>query len=137
MSQDCFQIQLSVKCLQNTLVLIDCLGVPAPVRFYAVWYLSDIHNICADRSLNWATPLSIRTGVTPDISAPIQFKFWNKLLVLDTEASWPASKEKTVQYLGVAHNIGDVLTFLVYDEASRFVLARSVLRPGDNNKRVT
>ena len=56
---------------------------------------------------------------------------------MDTEATWPASKEKPVRYLGVAHNVGDVLTFLVYDEASRFVLARSVLRPAENYTRVT
>ena len=62
-------------------------------------------------------------GVTPDISAHIQFQFWDKLLVLDTEATWPASKEQPVRYLGMVHNIGDVLTFLVYDETSCFVLA--------------
>ena len=56
---------------------------------------------------------------------------------MDTEATWPASKEKPVRYLGVAHNIGDILTFLVYDEASHFVLARSVLRPAERNARVT
>ena len=42
-----------------------------------------------------------------------------------------------MRYLGVAQNVGDVLTFLVYDEASRFVLAQSVLHPAENNKRVT
>ena len=93
--------------------MMNRLGVPAPLWFYMLKYLSDIHNICADKTLNWQTPLSVRTGVTPDISADIQFQFWQKLLVLDTEEKWPASKEKPVRYLGVAHNIGDHLTFLV------------------------
>ena len=87
----------AIKWLKETsLVLMDCLGVPAPLWFYAIRYLSDIHNICADRTLNWATPLSIQTGVTPDISVHLQFKFWDKLLVLDTEETWPASKEKPI-----------------------------------------
>ena len=115
---------------------MDHLGIPAPLWYYMLKYLADIHNICADKTLNWKTPLSLRTGVTPDISAYLQFQFWERLLVLDTEESWPASKEKPVRFLGVAHNIGDHLTFLVYDESTRYVLARSVLHPVERNKRV-
>ena len=44
---------------------------------------------------------------------------------------------KPVRCLGVAHNIGDHLTFLVFDERTRHVLARSVLHPAELNKRVT
>ena len=117
--------------------MMDCLGVPAPLWYYMLKYLADIHNICADKTLQRKTPLSIRTGVTPDISAYLQFQFWEKLLVLDTEELWPASKEKPFRYLDVAHNIGDRLTFLVYDESRRYVLARSVLRPVEGNKRVS
>ena len=76
--------------------MMDRLGVPAPLWYYMLKYLADIHNICADKTLNWKTPLSVRTGVTPDISAYLQFQFWEKLLVLDTEEAWPASKEKLV-----------------------------------------
>jgi hypothetical protein len=128
----------AIKWLKETsLVMMNRLGVPAPMWFYMSKYLADIHNICADKTLNWKTPIFVRTGVTPDISAYLQFQFWDKLLVLDTEESWPASKEKPVRYLGVAHNIGDHLTFLVFDEATRFVLARSVLCPAEINQRVT
>ena len=122
---------------ETSLTLMDRLGVPAPLWFYTILYLADMHNICADKSLNWKSPLSVCTGVTPDISAYLQFQFWDKLLVLDTEESWPASKEKAARYLGVAHNIGDHLTFLVYDESTRYVLARSVVRPAGGNKRVS
>ena len=125
----------AIKWLKEaSLVLMNRLGVPGPLWYYMVRYLADIHNICADKHLNWMTPLEKRTGITPDISPYLQFQFWEKLLVLDTEESWPASKEKPMRFLGVAHNIGDLLTFLVYDEATRMVLARSVVRPATLNK---
>ena len=127
----------AIKWLKETsLVLMNRLGVPGPLWYYMLLYLADIHNICADKYLNWSTPIEKRTGVTPDISAYLQFQFWEKLLVLDTEETWPSSKEKPVRYLGVAHNIGDILTFLVFDVSTRMVLARRVLRPATLNKRV-
>ena len=53
--------------------------------------------------------------------------------MLDSEESWPASKEKPARYLGIAQNIGDLLTFYVYDESTRYVLARSVIRSDKDN----
>ena len=76
----------AIKCLKETsLVMMDRLGIPAPLWYYMLKYLVDIHNICANKTLNWKTPLSIRTGVTPDILAYLQFQFWEQLLVLDME----------------------------------------------------
>ena len=102
----------AIKWLKETsLVLLNKVGAPSPLWFHAIQYLADIHNICADKQLNWLTPQQVRTGVTPDISAHLQFTFWEQVLVLDSEESWPASKEKPARYLGVAQNVGDLLTF--------------------------
>ena len=119
----------AIKWLKETsLVLLNKVGAPSPLWFHAIQYLADIHNICADKQLNWITPQQVRTGVTPDISAHLQFTFWEKVLVLDSEESWPSSKEKPARYLGVAQNVGDLLTFRVYNKQSRYVLACSVIR---------
>ena len=75
------------------------------------------------------TPLQYATGVTPDISAFLQFTFWQPILYLDHKAVWPASKECSGHWLGVAHNIGDSLTYWILDDQSKQVLARSVVRP--------
>ena len=70
----------AIKWLKETsLVMMDRLGVPSPLWYYMLCYLADIHNICVDKTLGWKTPSSIRTGVTPDISAYLQFQFWDKL----------------------------------------------------------
>ena len=75
--------------------------------------------------------------MTADISAFLQFCFWERVLYLDHEESWPRSHERPGYWLGVAHNIGDALTYWIYDDQSKQVLARSVVRPYNNNKRVT
>ena len=72
-------------------------------------------------------PLQYRTGVTQDISAYLQFTFWQPVLYLDHEQSWSSSKERSGHWLGIAHNIGDALTFWVFDDQSKHLLTRSVL----------
>ena len=45
------------------------------------------------------------------------------VLYLDVEAKFPKSKERPGYWLGVAHNIGDALTFWVLDAEKGSVLA--------------
>ena len=103
----------------------------------AAVYVADVHNICSDPSLpDEMTPLQYQQGVTPDISAYLQFTFWQPILYLDHETKWPASKEKSARWVGVAHSIGDALTFWIIDDQSKQLLARSVVHPFEENKRV-
>ena len=110
--------------------LLDLTGAPESVWHFPCAYVADVHNICSDSSLpDSMTPLQYATGVTPDISAFLQFTFWQPILYLDHEAVWPASKERSGHWLGVAHNIGDSLTYWILDDQSKQVLARRVVRP--------
>ena len=103
----------------------------------AAQYIADIHNICSDSNLpNEMTPLQYQQGVTPDISVYLQFTFWQPILYLDHESSWPESKERSARWVGVAHGIGDALTFWILDDQSKQVLARSVVQPFHQNHRV-
>ena len=81
-------------------------------------------------------PSQYRTGVTPDISPWLQFTFWQPILYLDSEDSWPSSKERVGYWLGIADNIRDFLTFWIMDTQTKQVLARSVIRPYNQNARV-
>ena len=115
-------------------VLLDRVGAPAALWFLACLYLAELHNICVDPSLNFRIPQQVRTGVTPDISAHLQFKFYEQVLYLDHEDTWPATKERVGRWVEVAKNIGDALTFWILDEQSKQLLARSVVRPFNQNK---
>lgn len=103
----------------------------------AAKYIVDINNICSDASLpNRITPLQYQKGVTPDISAYLQFSFWQPVLYLDHEETWPSSKERSSRWVGIAHGIGDFLTFWILDDQSKHILAQSVVRPYKENLRV-
>lgn len=66
-------------------VLLDCTGAPESCWFLAIKYLAGVHTICVDPTLNNQVPLTVRTGVTTDISAWLQFQFWQQVLYLDHE----------------------------------------------------
>ena len=90
----------------------------------AAQYIADVHNICSDISLpDEMTPLQYLRGVTPDISVHLQFSFYQPILFLDHESEWPSSKERSGKWVGLAHGIGDSLTFWVLDDQSKYILA--------------
>ena len=120
---------------QGSHVLLDRTGAPDSAWYFAVKYMADIHNICYDKSLDMC-PKQRRFGSTVDISAFLQFTFWQRVLYLDHEESFPHSKERTGYWVGVADNVGDSLTYWIYDDQAKRLFARSVVRPFNNNKRV-
>ena len=116
-------------------VLLDRVGAPDAAWFHAAQYLAGLHSILSNSSLpDKMTPMQFRTGITPDISPWLQFTFWQPILFLDNEAAWPSSNERSGYWLGVADNIGDLLTYWIFDDQSWQVLARSVVRPYNNNE---
>lgn len=122
---------------EQVLKVLDITGAPESTWFFAAQYVSDIHNICSDDSLpDEMTPLQYLEGSTPDISAYLQFTFWQPVLFLDHEALWPSTNERSGRWLGVAHNVGDALTFWILDDQSKQVFAQSVVRPLNHNLRV-
>jgi len=116
-----------------THVLMDRTGAPDTAWYFAAKYLSDVHNICYDKT-HAMSPYQKRNGVTPDISAYLQFQFWERVLYLDHEETWPSSKERTGYWVGVAHNIGDAMTYWIFDDQTKKLVARSVVRPFYSNK---
>jgi hypothetical protein len=101
----------AVKWLKgSTHSLLDVTGAPDSAWYLASKYLAGVHKICYDKTLN-TMPHRMRHGVTPDISVYLQFTFWEPILYLDHESSWPESKERTGYWAGVAENVGDALTY--------------------------
>ncbi|MEM7375623.1 MAG: reverse transcriptase domain-containing protein, partial [Bacteroidota bacterium] len=126
----------AIKWLKQTShSLLDKTGAPDTAWYFALKYLADIHNVTFDPSLGM-TPHQKRHGTIPDISAFLQHGFWDPVLYLDHEEPWPATKERPGRWVGVAHNIGDCLTYWILDDQTKRVYARSVVRPASINKRV-
>ena len=115
-------------------ILLDITGAPDSLWYMAAKYVAEIQNICSDAKLPMEIiPLQYQTGSTPDTSAYLQFTFWQPVLYLDHESEWPASKERSGRWVGIAHGIGDLLTFWILDDQSKNILAQSVVRPFKNN----
>ncbi len=77
-------------------------GGPEHLWFQAMEYMADIHNVTADETLNWITPYQKRHGMTPDISPYLQFQFYEPVYYMDTEESFPGTREKTGRFIGVS-----------------------------------
>jgi len=92
-------------------------------------YLADLHNITADETLNWKTPWQKRKMETPDISVYLQFTFWEKVYYLDTDEKFPSTKQLPAHWVGVAHNVGDCMTFKLITENMEQEIEHSVVIP--------
>ena len=119
---------------RNAEMMMRMSGAPANVCLYALRHTVEIMNYTARESLSWKTPFEMVHGSTPDITALIQFSFWEKVFYLDPTEKYPSSREKSGRFLGIATNIGDPLTYYILTTDLE-VLARSAVRKvegGDN-----
>ena len=116
-------------------VLLDMTGAPAWTWFLAATYLADVHNHTWNNEREFI-PSTARDGVTKDISRLLQFVFWERVLYLDHVDSFPQSKERPGYFVGCSPNVGDDLTFRIYDDQTKQVVSVSVVRPYTSNKRV-
>ena len=81
-------------------------------------YVADVNNHCASPWLNWKTPIQVQHGQKPDISAFLQFQFWEKVCY-KIDAAHPRTKEACGYFCGVSAHIGDKLTFEIWDPKTR------------------
>ena len=89
-------------------------GADAGVWPWAHKYVADVNNHCASPWLNWKIPIQVRHGYKPDISAFLQFQFWEKVYYR-TDAAHPKPKEACGHFCGVCDHVGDKLTFEIWD----------------------
>jgi hypothetical protein len=116
----------------NMQVLMDRSGAPDSEWLTCIEYLADVHNIVADESLNFQTPLYKCTGSIPNISAYLHFHYYQLVLCLDSEVSFPASKEIYARWVGVAQHIGDALMYKLRNPETGKILYRSIVPPADD-----
>ena len=75
--------------------------------------------------------LLVKLGDTPDISALLQFHFYQPIFYYNKTLSFPSSKERLGWWVGVAESQGDALTYKVLT-IDNDVIACSVVRKADN-----
>jgi hypothetical protein len=120
-----------VKKLSNT--FLDRSGYPPSLWVLCVQHDVYIHNGLSTEGL-WKTPLEAATGQEPDISAILEFHWYESVYFehhTSTSATPPypsKSQERSGHIVGIAEHKGDCLTFLVLDSVTSQVVARAELR---------
>jgi hypothetical protein len=107
--------------------IMDRTGAPSFLWLFCMLYVVYLLNRTAQEQLNWRTPHEMALGETPDLSALLQFAFYEPVYYLDDDTSYPETKEKLGHFLGPAEHCGDELTFWILT-SKKTVIARSVVR---------
>lgn len=108
--------------------LMDWTGAPNSLWFLAMSYVCYVTNLTANASINYAIPLQVLTGITPDISPILQFVFYEPVYYRAHEPGFPSeSKELSGRFVGISENVGHALTFKILNEKSGTVIYCSVV----------
>ena len=117
----------------TTNILLDRSGAPESCWLLCMTFVVYMLNRLAHDTLGGRTPLEAAFGVTPDVSVLLVFYWYQRVYYYMPDAKFPKSKERLGRIVGIAENVGDALTFLVLTDDTNQVIARSVLRPADDD----
>jgi hypothetical protein len=70
---------------------------------------------------------------TPDISAFLKFKFYEKVYYHDPDQKYPGTKEKSGYWFSVADHVGDRLCFRILTTDTHRIIERSVVRSAERS----
>ena len=109
-----------IKRLANT--ILDRTGAPNDLWLLALRYASFVYNHTAVKSLNWKTPISVLTGITPD-SVLLRFAFYELVYFKNDEPSFPSeSPESLGRIAGIAEHVGHALTYKILDPSTNRII---------------
>ena len=114
------QVAKWLKC--NSCILCQHTGAPESTWLYACQCMADVDNITSDETLDWMPYWQKRWMNTPDISAYLQFWFYKWVYYLDPDEKFPSIKYKPAWWLGVAHNVGNTMTFQLLSKDTEWVI---------------
>ena len=114
---------------KHTNELMDRTNTPPSYWLLCTIYTVYILNRLSTASLGHKTPIEVATGQQPDISALLAFYWYEPVYFKDPNKHFPSqSNESAGRIVGIATHQGDSLTFLVMDDTTLQVMARSELR---------
>ncbi len=119
--------------------IMDRTGTQAHFWLLCLLYVVFLLNHLASDALGGLTPLEVATGQRPDISALLQFRWFEPVLYSVDHKFASDSPEKSGRWVGIAEHQGDALTYLILTDDTNKVIARSAVRsaldPGNPNFR--
>jgi hypothetical protein len=77
-------------------------------------------------SLDGRVPAEIITGNTPDISEYVEFDWYADVWYNDPAVQWPDDRRRLGKWIGVAHDVGQAMTYWILPESCK-PIARSTV----------
>jgi hypothetical protein len=77
-------------------------GTPASYWLLSLLHITDILNQLSTRSLDWLTHYEKDLGQKPDISAILEFRWWEPVYYHHLDSTYPNTKECLARIVGVA-----------------------------------
>ena len=108
--------------------LMDRTNSPGCLWFQCTVFVCMLLNVLANPQLNWRTPMEKGLGVTPDISQFLQFQWYEPVLFLDDNGTFPSTAERKGYWCGPTENVGDAMTYWILTEDTNQLIARSNVR---------
>ena len=94
--------------------ILNRTGAPAALWLLCLQYVCLLLNNLSCSSLGGISPLQALTGNVPDISASVQFRFYEPVYFKDKGKHYPSSSDERAGYwVGIVDNCGDALTYLI------------------------
>jgi hypothetical protein len=118
----------TIKEYTNT--IMNRTGAPDDTWLLCLLYVCYLLNHLANETLKWRTPLEVATGFTPDISALLEYSFWQPVyLKTQPRPQFPSGgTERLGRFVGISSHVGDALTYKVLTDDTRKVLHTSNIR---------
>ena len=112
-------------------MIMDATGTPPEYWLLNILYVTHVLNHTAHESLKWKTPIEVSRGELPDFSPFLAFHWW-ELVYFEAPPSkdhYPSGNREILgRWVGIAENVGDILTYWILSEYTRRVIARSNVR---------
>jgi hypothetical protein len=112
-------------------------NVPLSCHHWAQKWCCDLHNVSANRKLDWCSANERKTGYTPDILM-FRFHLWEPIWYYELRTKQPENSLKKARWLGFAHSAGDDMTYFIepgQDDKSKraLILVRSIIKTWRKN----
>ena len=89
-----------------------------------------VFNILSSAQLQWRTPYEALTGSTPDISAFLEFGFWDLVYYRLDDHGFPSESDECLAHVvRITPNVGDALTYILLDCETNKKLYWSTIHP--------
>lgn len=116
----------------KTNVTLDCTGAPACTWLLCIMWVIFIMNHMACAELGYRTPIKALTGSTPNISAMLEFGFWDLVYYcLEDHGFLSESGEHLAHVVSIANNVGDALTYKLLDCETEKIIYWSTIHSAD------